>query len=164
MVSVWAAADVTDTGPMAATPQKFCADCHEGMNGRLKAAGRLYACYDTSEELDRRRRGTIGDVLADRPGISNASFGPGVGRPVIRGQGGPRVQAVIEPWLARTRLQAEYTRRPRSIGESAHLEQMLQACGDADVAVRMSRPTQNSLVAKSFAFLSMRPSTATPLK
>lgn len=50
-------------------------------------------------------------------------------------QGGARVQAVIEPWLARTRLQAEYTRRPRSIGESAHLEQMLQACGDADVAV-----------------------------
>lgn len=26
-------------GPMAATPQKFCADCHDGMSGRLKAAG-----------------------------------------------------------------------------------------------------------------------------
>lgn len=44
------------------------------------------------EELERRRGGTIGDVLADRPGVANASFGPGVGRPVIRGQGGPRVQ------------------------------------------------------------------------
>ncbi len=46
------------------------------------------------EELERRRGGTIGDVLADRPGVSNASFGPGVGRPVIRGQGGPRVQVL----------------------------------------------------------------------
>src|SRR3546814_5562385 len=26
------------SGPMAATPQKFCADCHDGMQGRLKAA------------------------------------------------------------------------------------------------------------------------------
>lgn len=43
-------------------------------------------------ELDRNRRGTLGDVLNNRPGIANASFGPGVGRPVIRGQGGPRVQ------------------------------------------------------------------------
>lgn len=46
----------------------------------------------SGEALERRRNGTIGDVLADRPGVSNASFGPGVGRPVIRGQGGPRVQ------------------------------------------------------------------------
>lgn len=51
------------------------------------------------------------------------------------GQSGPRGQAVIEHWLAHTRLQAECTRRPRPIGESAHLDQMLQACGDADVAV-----------------------------
>ncbi len=50
-------------------------------------------------------------------------------------RGGPRVQTVIESWLAQTRLQAEYTRRPRGIGESMHLEQMLQACGDANVAV-----------------------------
>lgn len=46
----------------------------------------------SGDELDRGRPGTIGDVLMDRPGISSASFGPGVGRPVIRGQGGPRVQ------------------------------------------------------------------------
>lgn len=46
------------------------------------------------DALDRRRRGTIGDVLADRPGIANASFGPGVGRPVIRGQSGARVQVL----------------------------------------------------------------------
>jgi iron complex outermembrane receptor protein len=45
-------------------------------------------------ELQRRQRGTIGDVLADRPGVSNANFGPGVGRPVLRGQGGGRVQVL----------------------------------------------------------------------
>lgn len=44
------------------------------------------------EALERNRQGTIGDVLENRPGIANSSFGPGVGRPVIRGQGGPRVQ------------------------------------------------------------------------
>ncbi len=53
----------------------------------------------SGEDLEQRRRGTIGDVLADRPGISNASFGPGVGRPVIRGQGGPRVQ-IMENGIA----------------------------------------------------------------
>ncbi len=51
------------------------------------------------------------------------------------GQSGPRGQVVIEHWLASTRLQAEYTRRPRAIGEAAHLDEMLKACGDADVAV-----------------------------
>lgn len=51
------------------------------------------------------------------------------------GQAGPRGLAVIEHWLARTQLQAEYTRRPRPVGEASHLDQMLAACGDADVAV-----------------------------
>ncbi|MFT4247076.1 MAG: glycosyltransferase [Pseudomonas sp.] len=50
-------------------------------------------------------------------------------------QAGPRGQAVVESWLARTRLQAGYTRRPRRLGEVAHLDQMLSACGDADVVV-----------------------------
>lgn len=38
---------------------------------------------------------TIGDTLASTPGLANASFGPGVGQPVIRGQQGPRV-AVLQ--------------------------------------------------------------------
>ena len=50
-------------------------------------------------------------------------------------QAGPRGQAVIEHWLATTRMRAEYTRRPRAIGEVAHLDEMLTACGDADVVV-----------------------------
>jgi GT2 family glycosyltransferase len=50
-------------------------------------------------------------------------------------QAGPRGIAIVERWLACTRLRADYTRRPRSIGEAAHLNQMLQACGDADVLI-----------------------------
>lgn len=70
------------------------------------------------------------------------------------GQAGPRGQAVIEHWLAHTQLQAEYTRRPRPIGEAAHLDQMLQACGDADVAVLAPNavPTAGWLQALSECF------------
>ena len=53
-------------------------------------------------------------------------------------QAGPRGLAIVERWLARTALQADYTRRPRSIGETAHLDDMLRACGDADALVLAS--------------------------
>lgn len=58
-------------------------------------------------------------------------------------QAGPRAGAMIEAWLAHTRLQAAYTRRARSIGEAAHLDEALRACGDADVAILAAdaRPT-----------------------
>ncbi len=46
------------------------------------------------EELDRIRRQTIGDTLENQPGLSTTDFGAGAGRPVIRGQGGPRVQVL----------------------------------------------------------------------
>ena len=44
----------------------------------------------TGEELQRQAATTIGETLGSKPGIASASFGPGVGRPVIRGQQGPR--------------------------------------------------------------------------
>jgi hypothetical protein len=50
-------------------------------------------------------------------------------------QAGPRGVAIVERWLQRTRLHAEYTRRAHPIGESAHLQEMLEACGGADVVV-----------------------------
>lgn len=50
-------------------------------------------------------------------------------------QAGPRGYAIIERWVARTALKADYTRRQRSVGEVAHLDEVLSACGDADVAV-----------------------------
>ena len=52
-------------------------------------------------------------------------------------QAGPRGLAIIERWLARTALQADYTRRPRMVGEVAHVDEMLSACGDADVFVEL---------------------------
>ena len=42
-------------------------------------------------ELDRKRKSTLGEVLEGELGVSTSDFGPGVGRPIIRGQGGPRV-------------------------------------------------------------------------
>lgn len=50
-------------------------------------------------------------------------------------QAGPRGLAIIERWLAATPLRADYTRRERPVGEVAHLDEMLAACGDADVVV-----------------------------
>ena len=50
-------------------------------------------------------------------------------------QAGPRGLAIIERWLQRTPLQADYTRRQRMLGEVAHLDQVLQACGDSNVIV-----------------------------
>ena len=48
---------------------------------------------------------------------------------------GPRGHAIVERWLARTSLQAHYTRRQRMVGDVAHLDEALNACGDADVVV-----------------------------
>ena len=38
---------------------------------------------------------------------------------------------MIEHWIAQTRLEPDYTRRGRSIGESAHIAEALDICGDA---------------------------------
>lgn len=45
----------------------------------------------SGEALRRQAGQTLGDTLANSPGLANASFGPAVGQPVIRGQAGPRV-------------------------------------------------------------------------
>lgn len=45
-------------------------------------------------ELDRKRKSTIGETLEGELGVSSSDFGPGVGRPLIRGQGGPRVSVL----------------------------------------------------------------------
>lgn len=50
-------------------------------------------------------------------------------------QAGPRGSAIIERWLQRTRLQADYTRRQHMLGEVAHLDEMLKACAGVDVVV-----------------------------
>jgi len=48
----------------------------------------------SGEELDMKTGHSIGETLKNEQGISNQSFGPGVGRPVIRGQTGPRVRVL----------------------------------------------------------------------
>jgi iron complex outermembrane receptor protein len=48
----------------------------------------------TGDELDRRRAATLGETLQGTPGVSSTAFGPGAGRPIIRGQGGPRVRVM----------------------------------------------------------------------
>lgn len=50
-------------------------------------------------------------------------------------QAGPRGIAIVERWLARTALQAHYTRRTRPVGEAAHLAEMLVACDQADTLI-----------------------------
>ena len=46
------------------------------------------------EELDRNKAATLGDTVAKLPGVQTTFFGTGVGRPIIRGQEGPRVQVL----------------------------------------------------------------------
>lgn len=48
-----------------------------------------------STQLMQSSGSTLGDVLDGLPGISNGSFGPGVGRPVVRGLSGNRVKIAI---------------------------------------------------------------------
>ena len=49
----------------------------------------------TADELQQNLASTLGETLQDTVGIANASFGPGVGQPVIRGQQGPRVAVLL---------------------------------------------------------------------
>ncbi len=46
------------------------------------------------DRLDRNRGLSLGEALDDTPGVSSTAFGPGASRPVIRGQGGPRVRVL----------------------------------------------------------------------
>jgi iron complex outermembrane receptor protein len=45
-------------------------------------------------ELDMKSQGSLGDTLASEPGITSSSFGPGAGRPVIRGFDGDRIRVL----------------------------------------------------------------------
>ena len=49
----------------------------------------------TGDALAREASSTLGDTLSNIPGINNATFGPGVGQPVIRGLQGRRVLSLV---------------------------------------------------------------------
>lgn len=53
----------------------------------------------TGPALDDQRATTLGDTLRSIPGVQSSNFGPGVGRPIIRGLDGARV-AVLSGGLA----------------------------------------------------------------
>lgn len=46
----------------------------------------------TGENLAQRRAGTLGETLADLPGVTSTRFGPNSSRPVIRGLDGDRIR------------------------------------------------------------------------
>ena len=46
------------------------------------------------DELQRRRETSLGDTLQKEAGVSSGSFGPGAGRPVIRGLDGDRIRVL----------------------------------------------------------------------
>ena len=46
--------------------------------------------------LDEAKAGTLGETVAKLPGVQSSNFGPGVGRPIIRGLDGARVQVLSD--------------------------------------------------------------------
>ena len=48
------------------------------------------------ERLDAAKSATLGDTVSRLPGVQSSFFGPGVGRPVIRGFDGARVQVLSD--------------------------------------------------------------------
>lgn len=53
------------------------------------------------EELAQAARASLGETLAQQPGVSSTSFGAGASRPVIRGQGGNRIR-ILENGIGST--------------------------------------------------------------
>ncbi len=46
------------------------------------------------DNLRRKREVSLGDTLANELGVASSSFGPGAGRPIIRGLDGPRIRVL----------------------------------------------------------------------
>ena len=50
----------------------------------------------SGEKLDEVRAASLGETVAGLPGVQSSNFGPGVGRPIIRGMDGPRVAVMAD--------------------------------------------------------------------
>jgi iron complex outermembrane receptor protein len=48
----------------------------------------------TGDELRRKRASSLGETLSQEPGVQSSAFGPGAGRPIIRGFDAARVQVL----------------------------------------------------------------------
>ena len=50
----------------------------------------------TGEKLDEAKAATLGETVGKLPGVQSSYFGPGVGRPIVRGFDGARVQVLSD--------------------------------------------------------------------
>jgi iron complex outermembrane receptor protein len=50
----------------------------------------------SGEKLDEVRAASLGETVSGLPGVQSSNFGPGVGRPIIRGMDGPRVAVMAD--------------------------------------------------------------------
>ena len=66
------------------------------VTGRSRATAEVSQAVDVlgEEVLDQNRGVSLGDALANRPGISSTAFGPTAGRPIIRGMSGDRIRVL----------------------------------------------------------------------
>ena len=65
-----------------------------GVLGKAQKDTALPVNILTGEQLRENAASTIGETLQNQIGVNTASFGPGVGQPVIRGQSANRVQVL----------------------------------------------------------------------
>jgi iron complex outermembrane receptor protein len=87
------ASDTPAAAPTAAHAHHGLEEVHITANPIARASGDLSqsATVLQGEALRQQLANTLGETLARTPGLSNASFGENVGRPVIRGLQGSRV-------------------------------------------------------------------------
>ncbi len=65
-----------------------------GVLGKAQKDSAMPVNVLTGEQLRENAASTIGETLQNQIGVNTASFGPGVGQPIIRGQGANRVQVL----------------------------------------------------------------------
>jgi iron complex outermembrane receptor protein len=68
------------------------------VTGVKRAAGDVLGGVSVldKEELTRDLKPSLGDTLADLPGVSASSFGPTASRPILRGEQGERVRILVD--------------------------------------------------------------------
>ena len=97
------AADGADAAPVPPTPGDAAAahpdeDQAIVVTGTKRQAGDVLgnvSVVDT-EELTHDLKPSLGDTLADMPGVSSTSFGPSASRPILRGEQGERAPVLID--------------------------------------------------------------------
>ncbi|GGG57427.1 outer membrane protein [Pseudohongiella nitratireducens] len=65
-----------------------------GLDENARQVSSPYELVDADDLLS--RSGTLGDILENLPGVRSDTFGGGASRPVIRGQGAPRVEVLSD--------------------------------------------------------------------